>query len=240
MITQATAAVLFISLSTHLTAAEQITVPTYDQQRTPLSMLQEGKARGIYPDLFQAILKEAGLAPSLVPIPPLRRRVGFENGEFELSCCANPAWRKRPLEQAVQIFSKPFYWSKDIFIFPSGAEFKIDKLSDLTDKRVATIRGFDYRGAQYFGERINFHNEKALMRALALKRADVGIINQEIFLSAPEKIQLSMGPVHDEASLHIRIHRKRLDLVEPINHAIEKIIQSGQRDKIIQRYLPNK
>ncbi|MAY41511.1 MULTISPECIES: hypothetical protein [unclassified Neptuniibacter] len=74
-------------------AAEEITVPIYDQERAPLSMKIDGVPRGIYTDLFREILIMADLQPTLVPIPPMRRRVGFETQLYEISCCANPAWR---------------------------------------------------------------------------------------------------------------------------------------------------
>lgn len=225
---------LLLSLSS---VAEQIQVPIYDQPRPPLALFIEEQPRGIYPDLFREILIQARLEPILVPIPPMRRRIAFETNQYSLSCCANPAWRKRPAEQEVQIFSKPFYWTKDIFVFPKGRAFSIDKLSDLSDKRVATIRGYDYRGELYFGERHNYHNEQALLRSVSLKRVEVGIVNEDIFSASKELSHLEKGPVHDQASLHIRIHRKRIDLVEPINKAIEEIIRSGKRDQIVQRYL---
>ncbi|WP_286240570.1 substrate-binding periplasmic protein [Neptuniibacter halophilus] len=218
-------------------AGETIQVPTYDQHRPPTAMLIDGEPHGIYPDLLRAILKRAGLQPKLIPVPPLRRRMGFEQNHFSISCCANPAWRQRPQEQEVQIFSQPFYWTRDIFVFPLNQTFPIERLSHLSDKRVATVRGFDYRGEEYFGERIDYHNERALMQALSLSRADVGIINQDIFLAAEENLLLTPGPVHDQASLHIRIHRDRIDLVEPINRAISELIRSGERDRIVNRYL---
>jgi len=222
---------------TSVRSAEVITVPTYDQDRPPLSIVKDGEASGIYPDLFREILKEAGLTPDLLPVPPMRRRIGFETQLYHLSCCANPAWRQRPREQEVQIFSKQFYWTRDIFVFPKGKAFEVDKLSQLSDKLIATVRGFDYRGSEHFGDRVNFQNEVTLMRGLALGRADVGIVNEDIFNASPQKKYLEIGPVHDEASLHIRIHRARIDLVEPINKAIDKIITSGKRDQIVKDYL---
>lgn len=233
---------LFVLLSLSVSsvqASEEITVPIYDQERAPLSVTIEGEARGIYADLFREILINAGLEPTLVPIPPMRRRVGFETQIYHLSCCANPAWRKRPREQEIQLFSQQFYWTKDVFVFQKGKSFTLDNLSLLSDKRVATVRGFDYRGSEHFGERIDYNNEVTLMRALALGRADVGIVNEDILRASTELTHLEAGPTHDEASLHIRIHRARLDLVRPINESIKGLIQSGKRDQIVNRYLTN-
>jgi ABC-type amino acid transport substrate-binding protein len=218
-------------------AAEEITVPIYDQERAPLSMQIDGEPRGIYTDLFREILRLADIQPTLVPIPPMRRRVGFETQLYEISCCANPAWRQRPREQEIQLFSQQFYWTKDVFVFPKGKSFTLNNLSLLADKRVAVVRGFDYRGSEHFGERINYNNEVTLIRALALGRADVGIVNEDILSASPQRAHVDVGPIHDEASLHIRIHRSREDLVDPINNAIERIIQNGKRDQIVKGYL---
>lgn len=218
-------------------AAEEITVPIYDQERAPLSMQIDGVPRGIYTDLFREILIMADLQPTLVPIPPMRRRVGFETQLYEISCCANPAWRQRPREQEIQLFSQQFYWNKDVFVFPKGKSFTLNNLSLLADKRVGVVRGFDYRGSEHFGGRINYNNEATLIRALGLGRVDVGIVNEDILAASPQLAQVDVGPTHDETSLHIRIHRNREDLVGPINNAIEKIIQNGKRDQIVKSYL---
>ena len=219
--------------------AEPVQIPTYEQPRPPLVIFENGRPTGIYNELFRAILNEAGIVHTLVPAPKLRARIMFEKGESFVACCANPSWRTRPQEQMVQIFSEPFHVTEDIFVFPHGRRFAIEELSKLSDKIVATVRGFGYRGENWFGERIALQNEEALLQFVAKGRADVGIVNAEVFKlwSVRNPQQVDKGEIHDFASLHLRLHRNRKELLGPINKAIKDLIKSGRRDQIIEKFL---
>ncbi|GEM_PF-1787117 len=221
--------------------AEPLQVPFHDTTKAPLVINNDGKLSGIYPDIFRAVMKQAGIEVKLTPTPKLRVRRYFETGQAVLSCCDNPAWRQRPLEHSVQLFSRPFYITRDIFVFRPHNARPIEDLKDLANLTVAVIRGYGYQGEEWFGERTDFIDETAVMQAVAFGRTDVGIVNQDVALhwmgQNPGKIET--GNLHDSASLHIRIHRSRADLLKPINKAILDIIEDGTRDRIIERYIKN-
>ncbi len=219
--------------------AEELVIPVYDRHQPPLVLLDDGAISGIYVDLFREILTRAGIAPRFVSVPKRRARIMFEEGESVLSCCDNPVWRTRPKEQQVQMFSVAFYNTRDVFVFPVGKRFEIDNLSTLSDKRVAVIRGYGYRGSEWFGERVDIAIESELLEFIALGRADVAIVNDDVaklwlFENGPK---VELGSYHDIASLHVRVHRKREDLLPKINEAIGDIIRDGTRDRIVNRYL---
>jgi len=219
--------------------AEEFIIPIYDHHQPPLVLFNQGEASGIYIDLFREILIRANIESTFVVVPKKRARMMFEEGDSLISCCDNPAWRTRPKEQKVQLFSFAFYNTKDIFIFPKGKKFSIDDLSSLTTKSVAVIRGYGYRGSEWFGERNDFGGEYDLLKFISLGRADVGIVNHDVakrwVLENGSKIEL--GSYHDIASLHVRVHRKRQNLLPNINQAISSIISDGTREEIIGRYL---
>ena len=88
-------------------------------------------------------------------------------------------------------------------MFPKGAGFLIDDLSKLSDKRVATLHGYGYRGAEWFGDRIDHHAESNLLSFVALGRADVGIVNQDVakYWSKDNPNLIDFGSEHDYAPL---------------------------------------
>lgn len=220
-------------------AGDVLKVPIYDTTRAPLVIVQDGGVTGIYPEMFREILNRAGINFQFVPAPAMRRRVLFENGEYLLSCCGNPAWRNRPLETAVQLFSDQFFVSRDVFVFPRGGRFAINSMQDLADKSVGTVLGFDYQGSEWFGTRLDFKNEVNVLRRLSEGGLDVAIVNREVFKAFGQADRLEEGPIHDEASLHIRIHRSRADLLPAINSAIADFIRDGTRDAIHHRFIEN-
>lgn len=218
--------------------AEPLVVPFHDTTKAPLVINADGKLSGIYPDIFNEVMKRAGIDAKLVPTPKLRVRRYFETGQAVLSCCDNPAWRQRPLEQGVQLFSRPFYMTRDVFVFRAYNARPIEDLKDLADMTVAVVRGYGYQGEEWFGERTDFIDETAIMQAVAFGRTDVGIVNEDVALHwiAQNPGEIETGNLHDSASLHIRIHKDRADLLKPINRAIAEMIEDGTRDQIIGRY----
>ena len=219
--------------------ADKLSVPINEQSQPPLMLVEHEPFSGIYIDLFRLTLETAGIQYEFIKVPKIRARVMFENGEVVLSCCGNPNWRTRAKEQQVQLFSNSFYSTKDVYIFPSDKSFEIKSVSSLSDKLVALKRGYNYRGEKRFGKKAHLSTQSALLEFVAKGRADVGIINEDIarhWLTS-NKNQIILGPAHDVADLHIRVHKKRADLLPRINHAIKQLIKSGQRDKIVNSYL---
>lgn len=219
--------------------AAEMEIPFHNTTREPLVINKDGHLTGIYPDLFREIMRRAEIPVKLIPTPKLRVRRYFETGKSVLSCCDNPAWRRRPMELTVQLFSDPFYRTNDIFVFPADIAKPIKNLRELSGLQVATVRGYGYQGEEWFGERIDFADEKNILRAVSAKRIDIGIVNEDVvrYWSKTNPDSISSGGIHDSASLHIRVHRSRNDLLERINTAIGEIIADGTRDRIIAGYL---
>ncbi len=227
-------------LLSEASTAESLVVPLGISHQPPLSILSQDQITGIYPELLSAVLRRANLKHTLVGVPKMRSRIMFEQGGAVISFPDNPAWRTRPLEQSVQLFSLPVYATRDLFVFPKGRRFEVQSLSDLGDKTVATVRGYGYRGSEWFGIRENLLSEDQLLTFIAAGRADVGIVNEDVlqhWLSRhPNAVDI--GTIHDYSTLHIRVHRSRQELLGPINQAIEHLISSGERDQILAHFLP--
>ena len=218
--------------------AEELVIPVYERHQPPLVIFKNNEFSGVYIDLFREILSRAGIEPVFKATPKKRVRILFEEGISVLSCCDNPAWRKRPKEQQVQMFSEAFYTTRDIFIFPQGKLFQIDNLAQLSTKKVAVIRGYGYQGSEWFGDRIDIGSESELLQFVSLGWADVGIVNEDVareWLSG-RKAKIEFGSYHDVATLHVRVHRNRMDLLLKINKAISGMIADGTRDAILMRY----
>jgi len=217
-------------------AETSLRVPVYATARPPLVEIQAGEVRGILPEMFKAILEHAGLSFVFDPVPVMRKRVLFEDGVYVLACCANPAWRNRPKERDVQLFSEAFTQNRDIFVFPKGKSFPVGGRADLGRAVVGVRRGFDYRGSRFFGTRLDLESEDAIFKALLAGRVDVGIVNEHTFHASPHHKNLDEGPEHDVVSLHIRVHKNRSDLLPRINGAIAAFMADGTHDLIVRKY----
>lgn len=229
-----------MALTAH--AREPLDIPVFDQQRIPLVIIDNGYFSGIYMDMFREVLTSADIPHRFIPIPKQRARIMFERGETVLSCCDNPAWRTRDDELRTQLFSDAMHNTHDLFVFPPGKPFATDDLNVLKTRKVALVRGYGYRASEFFGTRIDIDSEANMLEFLRLGRADVAIVNENVLqhwlLTHPGAVE--PGKCHDNASLHIRVHRKRADLLDPINQSIKRMIESGKREEILRKYLGGK
>jgi len=140
------------------------------------------------------------------------------------------------MERRVQLFSKKFTVNRDIYVFRKSGVYDIRHKWDLQDKAVGVIRGFDYRGSEYFGERVDLNSEDAVLRAVLLGRVDVGIVNDHVFNASQYQEMLVEGPTQDTVSLHIRVHRDKSDLLPRINTAIDRFLAEGEHERILKDY----
>lgn len=134
-------ALVFLITSSKVAYAtsQALIVPIYDSERPPLFFNLNERQNGVYVELFETILRSANIQYELVPVPKLRARIMFETGETVLSCCDNEAWRQRPKEKDVQLFSNAFFHSADYVIVHKDTEFDFSKSLSLS---IGTIRGF--------------------------------------------------------------------------------------------------
>ncbi|GAB3019896.1 hypothetical protein GCM10027098_13830 [Bowmanella dokdonensis] len=216
-----------------------LVLPIHERDKPPLAYLQNGQHTGIYTELFRAVLEGAGIPFRFIPTPSKRNQRMFLQGKIPMACCVNPAWYMEPEEQLVQVFSDPLYVTRDLFVFPPGKAFDVDRTDAFKDKRVALVLGYGYLGEQAFVDRIDLLNEEAVLGFLALGRADVAIVNEHIldYWLSQHPGEVERGPVHDRATLHIQLHRNWIHLLESLNQAINDLIQDGARDRIVQSFL---
>lgn len=215
-----------------------INIPFYDSHRPPLIYVGENYA-GIHAEIFMKVLTGAGIKFNFQPTPHKRRRLLFEAGEVTVDCCSNPEWRQRPKESELQLFSDAIDVSADHYIFNESKQFDIKSYSDLKSNVVGLIRGFSYSGSENFGHIVNIKTEEQLLEMLNLKRIDVAIVNKQVaeYYIKKKQLNLVIGPLHDEKTLHIRINKLNEELLPKLNSVINQIIQSGERDKLINKYL---
>lgn len=177
--------------------------------------------------VWTAILDEAGLQVDIIGMPHQRKRSSFVAGEIVLDCCSSPVWRRRPDEQAVQLFSDVFYESPEHYVFARGRATDLDREAGAL--RFAKVKGFTYQLNHSFKSMVEVADIEAVLDMVAKGEADVGIVNRQDFERRMrlKPRPLELGPVHFVADLRVRVHNSRPELLEPINRAIATLKESG-------------
>jgi len=221
--------------------------PLTDENWVPYWIISDHEVTGILSEFMQELNQR--LPYDLLPkthLPPKRSQLSFIKGEVQLECCVSVKWRKKKEDAQVSLWSDTVLETEDILIFPKKMRFSYLQPSDLKDKEVATILGYSYAGEKYF-TRSDSPNHISLVKKVALKRADVGIIDHNelnYLIKHNPEIRESMreiekGPVISQPKLKIRIHKSRPEILNPINKALSEMHNDGVIKEIIKRHTSN-
>lgn len=184
----------------------------------------------VFRDAWHAILSEADLEPEMVDMAHEKRRQMFVQGDLILDCCSVKIWRERPEEKAVQLWSKPFFYTVDHLILQEGRQYDLGSPTKLQAYRVGVVHGFTYPSEESFGVRVERTTLAEVFDAIARGEADLTIANHQEF-RRQQKLKhrpLVLGPEHQRLFLRARVHKSRPDLLVRIDEAIEKLQSSGQ------------
>lgn len=186
--------------------------------------------------VWHGILNEAGLNTMVVAVPQGRRRRLFVDGFILLDCCAVPAFRDRPEEQAVQLFSDSFYEVKEHYVFRRGEAVPITDPEQLRNYRFAGVRGFEYGFSNYLSTRIDGRSVDDVLTLIHKGRANIGTINDRDFakLMAENPRDVELGEIIFTSGLRIRLHKSRSDLLPRINAAIARLNADNRMKKMVE------
>jgi len=185
----------------------------------------------VFRDVWHAILDESGIVVELVEVPGHedRRRL-FVEGELLLDCCSIVEWRDRKEEVAVQLWSRPVFYTVDHLVLQDGRTYDLPEPTQLQAFKVAVVRGFSYQDADQFGPKVVTATIEQALDAVASGKADLTIVNSQEFrrMQKIKRRPLVLGAKHNELILRARVHKSRPDLLVQINEAIKRLQASGR------------
>ena len=222
---------IFLFISRDIFAETQI-IQFYASDKPPLVYIQGENIGGIFADSLRSILNLANIKFKLTKVPQVRRRRAFENEEYMIACCSNPAWRSRVKEQKIQFFSDSFLTLEDVYVFRKGFKFN-DKNPGIHS--YALIKGYTYESEDFIKNASRLKTEKDLLKFIEAQRADVGIVSRFIAQHYIRKLNfnLEIGPTNFTAPIHIRVNKKRPDLLKKINQSIKSLKSNNEFEKIV-------
>ena len=135
-----------------------------------------------------------------------------------------PAFRDRPEEQAIQLFSDSFYEVREHYVFRRGETVPITDPEQLQNYSFAGVRGFEYSFSNYLSTLIH------------KGRANLGTINDGDFakLMAENPHDVELGEIIFTSDLRIRLHKSRSDLLPRINAAIARLNADNRLKKMVE------
>ena len=110
-------------------------------------------------------------------------------------------------------------------------------MSSIYGETVGMIAGYVYFDSDKF-VRMDFQAESNLILALGMKRIDVIIMEEAAarYWSSMHNVKIALGPIHTAGKMALRVHNRHKDKLPAINRAIAELKQTGQIDRILNKY----
>ncbi len=229
--------VLLVCTAGHSMAADmqaQVTAALDQPQDLPVVKYSQTLS-GPYRQAFELVLARANVKAVPVHMPLMRERRMFVEGDITAECCLIPAWRTRPDEMAVQVFSDPIYMEKGVTV---ALKTRADEIRSMPRSalRTAVIRGYVYTDLDDYGTRLDADDFDALFTLLKRRRADVAFIGYPEYLRLQRTFSNQLAVIHvvHEYDLSIRVHRDRPEVLAAINKAIAELRAEGAITAILE------
>lgn len=200
--------------------------PTNADDHVPVANLENSA----FKDAWHAVVEQAGITADFVTMSRADRREAMVRGNLAMDCCSIPAWRSRPQEQAVQLYSDPLFYATEHLVFHKDKKAAFSGSIDLSSLRVAMVEGFNHRDQNLFGEIVYAPTMTETYALVASGKADVTFANSQEFWRRQRLTDrpIVLGPVYQQMLLRVRVHKDWHSLLPRINGAIKKLRESGE------------
>ncbi len=194
-----------------------------------------------FKDVWHAVVEEAGIDADFVTMSRAARREAMVQGTLAMDCCSIPAWRDRPAEQVVQLYTDPVFYATEHLVFHKDKLAAFAEPIDLSTLKVAVVKGFKHRNQSSFGEILFAPTMTETYDLVASGKADVTFANSQEFWRRQRLRDrpLVLGPVHEQMLLRARVHKNWNHLLPRINGSIRRLRESGRLDLLMAQRIRN-
>lgn len=189
----------------------------------------------VFKSVWTAILEETGLEVGITPARARVRRFWFVDDQIQLDCCSIPAWRGRPAELEMQLYTDVLFDSVQFLIHHEDMKIQYNGPDDLSRYRVGVIVGHSHIHEEKFGSKVVVNSYSELFKLIAEGGADIASANEQEFRFQMGRADwpIVRGPIFHRLSLRARVRKEHAELVPKLNQAIEKLRKNGKIDMLI-------
>ena len=196
----------------------------------------------VFTEVWRAIIEEAGITAHYYTFPNDQARSAFVEGKVGLDCCSIPEWRTREDEQKIQFYTDPIFSQNHHMIVRDGHRYDAPILGDLSEYRVAVVKGFSYKNEDLFGETVVAKTIKDAFDLVAKGKADLTFALRLEFIRSQRRSPrpLGLGPIWSRTLLRARVHRDWVRFLPQVNAAIQRLQNSGRINYLVGKQIRDK
>lgn len=191
---------------------------------------------GILVEILPLIMNRADIKTEKVMLSTKRAMLAFKTGALDFDFFS-PSWLSKDEPAGDFTFSDPIIDITEYFITLPENHSRYQTLASIYGKTVGMISGYVYFDSDKF-VRMDFQAESNLILALGMKRIDVIIMEEAAarYWSSMHNVKIALGPIHTAGQMALRVHNRHKDKLPAINRAIAELKQTGQIDRILNKY----
>lgn len=215
-----------------------------DQNFPPYAYLENGQLKGIHVDIVKAVMAQSGVKYSITTFPWARvvRTTNEASVDFSFP------WVGKPERFKKYLMVGPIHEGRTVFAVKKSSSITYNNLQDISGLTVGTVRDYSY--STEFDNATNFKKDNAakdninIIKKLTNGRVDL-IIGDENVLAAEAK---KLGVLSDikflpkavkNALRYAAFPKQNNKQAETFRKGLDKIIKSGEHQKILDKHLKN-
>lgn len=205
----------------------------------PYSIANNLQEPGILSESIPKILAMAKIKSKVNNFPPKRTNQALKNGDLDFDV-VSPSWFAGEEINPQFVQSIPIMpIVENIIVLPENAA-KWQSLSAIKGQPIGTVFGYLYKDDADF-VRVDFKSERELILALQKGRIEAAISGDYPARYWAKKLDLpiSLAAIHSSGDLVIRLRKEHSHLLPSINSAIQTLKQSGEIQRVIDKYTQN-
>jgi polar amino acid transport system substrate-binding protein len=194
---------------------------------------------GILGELIPKILSISEIASQVHHLPPKRTNQALDSGLLDFDI-VSPSWFEAGHVGERFILSAPIMTIVEYIVVLEKNKRLWTKVDDIKGRNIGTVMGYAYHDDDNY-TRADFRSERELIMALHKERVEA-IISGELtarFWANELKLPISLAVKHSSGDLVIRLRKEHDHLLPSINSAIQTLKQSGEIQRVIDKYTKN-
>jgi len=239
---------LILSFCSDLSATEEVNVGGYIFPPF-VEKDEKGNISGMTLDLIDSLNTiQNKYHFNLILTSSRRRYVAFEQGQFDILFFENKLWGwQKTAIQATKVYLK----GGEVFIALKSRAKSQNYFNSLKGKSIAAMLGYHYKFAglnsdpEFLRSKFNISlstDERMNIQLVLLERMDIAIVTKSyldrfLTYNPSVKSRLLVSSKMDQEYEHtILVRNDTNPSVEKMDRFLEQLVQSGEYDKILQRY----
>ena len=200
---------------------------------------QQGHFEGIYPDIVRLIGQKMGVNMHFVPLSQARLLKHFSVAQIDLEVGVSPRRQLSDSLQDISLFSEPFITVNEVIIYRPALSFPVFILKDLSQRRVATVRGAT---VPEYVQRDDLSNELQIAQRVHRGWNDIGLMKEALAIHYQRTLALNyeISLPYESNPVSFRLHRGQQSWLAPMNHTITQLKAAGAIEELICKYLCGK